>query len=146
MIKLILFSLVLFSTKGAFASCYEDFRSLQDKSKVALKLMREIEIKSKKEFKKLRTAELKAVENYISYMNFKFEDDYSLLIKNEQYQTKDKYKSSLGYRITVTDGGDESSVRYYIKIDVGMEDVAYPILLRVWDNQTPERDFLCQTY
>lgn len=144
--KLILSVALLLSTNAAFAGCYEDFRYLQDKSKVSLKHIREIEIKSKKDLKNLREAELKAAENYISYMNFKFEDDYTLFIKNEQYQTKDKYKSSVGYRISVTDGGDESTVRYYIKIDVGMEDVAYPILFRVWDNQSPERDFLCQTH
>ena len=142
----ILSAMILLSANTAFAGCYEDFRHLQDKSKVSLKHMREIEVKSKKDLKKLRSAELKAVENYIEYLDFKFEDNYTLFVTNEQYQTKDQFKSSLGYRISVTDGGDESTVRYYIKIDVGMEDVAYPILFRVWHNQSPERDFLCQTY
>lgn len=143
LILAILFSI---ATTSAFAGCYEDFRYLQDKSKVSLKFMREVEIKSKKELKNLRSAELKAVENYIKYQDFKFDGDYSLFVKNEQYQTKDQHKSSVGYRISVNDGGDESNVRYYIKIDVGMEDVAYPILFRSWDNQSPERDFLCETY
>jgi hypothetical protein len=145
--KISLLIVVAFLTQSvAMADCFSDFRLLQNKEKVVLKLMREVEIKSKKEFKNLRSAELKAVENYVNYQNFKFDGENSLLITNRQYQSKDQYKSSLGYKITVTDGGDESNVHYYIKIDVGMEDVAYPILYRVWDNQSPERDFLCQTY
>ena len=136
----------MISSSAVYADCFSDFRALQNKEKVVLVLKREIEIKSKKEFKNLREAELKAVENYVSYQNFKFDGENSLFITNRQYQSKDQYKSSLGYKITVTDGGDESNVHYYIKIDVGMEDVAYPILYRVWDNQSPERHFLCRTY
>lgn len=144
--KLGLIALFLVFGSNAFAGCIEDFRYLQDKSKVSLKKMRTVEVKSLKDLKNLREAELKAAKNYIDYLNFEFDGSNSLFVENEQYQTRDQYKSSVGYRISVTDGGDESTVRYYIKIDVGMEDVAYPILYRVWDNQTPERDFLCQTY
>ena len=144
--KYVLTALFLILANNAFAGCMEDFRYLQDKSKVSLKKMRDVEIKSLKDLKNLREAELKAAKNYISYLSFEFDGDNALYIKNEQYQTKDIHKSSVGYRISVTDGGDESTVRCYIKIDVGMEDVAYPILYRVWHNQSPERDFLCQTY
>lgn len=141
----ILSAMLMLVSNSAFSGCIEDFRFLQNKTEVKLKFMREIEIKSAKDLKKLREAELKAVTNYIKYMNFKFVDDYTLTVTNEQYQEK-RTDSSVGYRISVTDGGDESTVRYYIKIDVGMEDVAYPILYRVFDNQSPERDFLCEKY
>ncbi len=144
--NLVLSALFLILGSNAFAGCMEDFRYLQDKSKVSLKKMRTVEVRSLKDLKNLREAELKAAKNYIDYLNFEFSGDNSLVILNEQYKTKDAYKSSVGYRISVSGDGDESTVRYYIKIDVGMEDVAYPILYRVWDNQSPERDFLCQTY
>lgn len=143
--KIIIGTVLFISSFTTFAGCVDDFRYLQDKSKVTLKFMREVEVKSKSELKTLRSAEFKAAQNYISYMNFKFDGDNSLFVKNEQYQTKDAHKSSVGYRMSVTDGGDESTVRYYMKIDVGMEDVTYPILYRIWDNQSPERDFLCET-
>jgi hypothetical protein len=76
-------------------------------------------------------------------MYLEFNSDISLTVTTQQYQSK-KNGESLGYKISVSDGGDESSVDYYIKIDVGMEDVAYLILYRVLHNQSPERDKRCQ--
>lgn len=143
---LVLSMLMIIGTQAAMAGCMEDFRFLQDKKKVTLKFQRELELKKANEIKILREAEKKAVLNYMSYQNFKFDGSNSLFVKTEQYQEKKTNNSSVGYKISVTDGGDESNVRYYIKIDVGMEDVAYPILMRYWDNQSPERDFLCETY
>lgn len=130
---------------SAFADCKKDFYHLQNKNLVKLVDVRTVEVTQKRDFKKLRSAELKAVENYISYLNFEFDSETSLTITTEQYQSKID-SESLGYKISVTDGGDESTVNYYIKIDVGREDVAYLILYRVWHNQSPEREYLCQTY
>lgn len=140
----ILFLLLSFSS-FANTTCKNDFYFLQNKKEVSLVKKRDIEIKNVKELKNLRSAELKAVNNYINYLDFKFDGDNSLFISNSQYQLK-KDGSSIGYKISVTDGGDESQVNYYIKIDVGTEDVAYLILYRHWDNQSPERDFLCETF
>jgi len=46
------------------------------------------------------------------------------MLTTKQFQSKNNGES-VGYKITVTDGGDESSVNYYIKIDVGLEDIAH---------------------
>jgi len=143
-----LFALTLSFTllsNSLMADCFEDFRALQDKKKVNLIKQREVTISSVKEIAKLRQAEQKAVKNYINYLSFKFDGDNSLHIVNQQYQNKSD-KTSLGYKISVDDQGDESTVHYYIKIDVGLEDVAYPILYRSWSNQSPEKDFLCETF
>lgn len=135
---------MVFST-SLYAGCVEDFRMFQNRSLTKLVPQRVVEIHSKNELKKLRSAELKAVKNYMSYLSFSFDGDNGLEVTTEQYQSI-KNKESIGYKISVTDGGDESNVRYYIKIDAGMEDVAYPILYRIWDNQSPEREFLCEKY
>lgn len=139
-------ALMLITAHTASAGCMEDFRYLQNKSKVTLKFVRELELKKAHEIKNLREAEKKAVLNYIDYQNFNFNEDRSLFVTTEQYQDSKQGNTSVGYKISVTDGGDESNVRYYIKIDVGTEDVIYPILYRAWDNQSPERDFLCETF
>lgn len=133
---------VVFST-SLYAGCIEDFRMFQNRSLTQLVPVRVIEIHSKSGLKKLRSAELKAVKNYMSYLEFSFDGDNGLEITTEQYRSL-KNKDAIGYKISVTDGGDESGVRYYIKIDEGTEDVAYPILYRIWDNQSPEYDFLCE--
>lgn len=135
---------LVFST-SLYAGCVEDFRMFQNRSFTKINPVRVIEIYSKSGLKKLRAAELKAVKNYMSYLEFSFDGDNGLEITTEQYQSL-KTKESIGYKISVTDGGDESNVRYYIRIDVGTEDVAYPILYRIWDNQSPEYDFLCEKY
>ncbi len=144
MTSFVLFSLTVLS-QTLQAGCFEDFRLLQDKKKVNLVKMREATVHSTKEIAKLREAEQKAVKNYINYLEFKFDGENSLHLINQQYQNKAD-KTSLGYKISVDGQGDESTVHYYIKIDVGLEDVAYPILYRSWSNQSPEKDFLCETY
>ncbi len=144
-VKLVTFLSLLTFQAMANDSCKSDFYFLQNKKEVALVSEREIEIKNAREFKKLKSAELKAVKNYMKYLEFKFDEDNSLFITTSQYQLK-KDGTSLGYKISVTDGGDESQVNYYIKIDVGTEDVAYLILYRHWNNQSPEREFLCETF
>lgn len=125
--------------------CKKDFYYLQNKKEVSLNFEREIEIKNTRDFKKLKSAELKAVKDYMKYLEFKFDEDNSLFVTTSQYKKKED-STSLGYKISVTDGGDESQVNYYIKIDPGTEDVAYLILYRHWHNQSPERDYLCETY
>lgn len=129
----------------SYAGCVDDFKAMIDKNKTSLVKQRVIEVKSQKDFKNLRSAELKAVSNYVNYLEFVFDGSNSLQVTTEQYQTK-KDQESVGYRISVTDGGDESNVRYYIKIDPGMQDVAYLILYRAWENQSPEYKFLCERY
>lgn len=127
------------------ASCKSDFAYLQNKDEVRLVPSRSIELTKRSDFQNLRSPELKAVSNYVKFMNFQFNGENSLTVNAKKYEEKET-GSSVGYRISVTDGGDESNVVYYIKIDVGIEDVAYPILYRVWHNQTPARDFLCETF
>lgn len=144
MILFAVFMVAALGAQSASASCKSDFASFQDKSKVELKYVRSVQLNSKKDFSNLRSPELKAVSNYMKYLEFRFEHDQTLFVETSKYQSISD-KSSLGYRISVTDGGDESQVTYYIKIDVGLEDVAYPILYRFWSNQSPERDWLCET-
>lgn len=141
-----LIAVLTFSQSAAFADCYSDFRSLVNKENVSLIDKRQIEIKSKEEFKKLSSPEFKAVENYINYLEFEFNGRNSLLISNKEYQNINQQYSSLGYKISVTDGGDESKVHYYIKRNDDFKKITYPILYRVWINQTPEKVFLCQTF
>lgn len=145
--KILLFLLPIFLTLSAkaYETCKKDFYFLQNRKEVNLFFEREIELKTVHDFKKLKSAELKVVKNYINYQEFKFDEDSSLFVSTAQYRLK-KDGTSLGYKISVTDGGDESNVNYYLKIDVGIHDIAYLILYRHWDNQSPERDFLCETY
>lgn len=143
--NIVIIALMLFTSFSTFAGCIDDFRQLQNRTLTRLVRQRVIEVHSKSELKKLRAAELKAVKNYMSYLAFSFDGDNGLEVTTEQYKSL-KNDESIGYKISVTDGGDESNVRYYIKIDVGTEDVAYPILYRIWDNQSPEYTFLCEKY
>ena len=133
---------VLFAFSAA-ADCVSDFKAMQDKTKVALKSVRTVSLVSKNDLKKLKPMELKAVKNYMSYLSFSFEDENELEVTTAQYLNK-KSNEAIGYKISVTDGGDESNVRYYMKIAVGPSDVSYPILYRAWDNQSPEYKFICE--
>lgn len=143
--KTLFFAIGIILSANSFATCIEDFRHLQNKKEVVLVKQREMTVGSQQSLKKLRQAELKAVKNYMEYMDFSF-DENSLYVTTEQYRDVKTNMSSLGYKITVSSDNDESSVRYYIKIDVGLEDVSYLILYRIWDNPTPEAEFLCETF
>lgn len=134
--------LIVFLFSGnLLADCKHDFYLLQNKNEVSLKPLRQIEIKTTKDLQKLSGAELKAALNYIEYLEFQFGkeggyDDNSLFVTTRYYQSKTTNKATLGYKISITDGGDESNVNFYMKSD--------KILYRTWDNQSPERDWLCE--
>ena len=128
------------------AGCVEDYRYLQNESKVSLNFVREVVLTKRTDFRDLRSPELKAVANFVKLMNFSFDGNNSLTLTNEIYQSKHEADYSVGYRMTVSDGRTDLKVRYFIKIDIGIDEIGYPILYRSLESKIPEGEFLCEEF
>ena len=138
MTKLLLLAIALTISTLSQATCVDDFRQLQDKKSVNLLPVRAIELATKADYKKLTAFEAKVVKDYISYVSYEAYGDNFLEVTTEMY-VKKSTKEIMGYKVSVTDGGDESNVRYYIK-NAG----TFPVLYRMWDNQSPEYTWICR--
>lgn len=134
--------LLLFSLTYAYADCEQDFRNLQNKKEVKLITERSIEIIRSRQTKFLIYPEVKAVKDYMALTGFSFDGDNGLLITTELYQDR-KTDAGLGYRISVTDGGEFSEVRYYLKIDESRRGQSYPLLYRVQRGPVRISEYIC---
>jgi hypothetical protein len=136
--KTFLLALSLSFSALSQAACIEDFRMLQNKKQVSLVPVRAIELTTNADYKKLTTFESKAVKDYVAYVEYENYGENFLEVTTEMYVKKSS-REILGYKVSVTDGGDESNVRYYVKNATN-----FPILYRMWDNQSPEYTWICR--
>lgn len=134
---------ILLALSTAFADCVTDFRKLHDRKDIKLVEDRKIEIINKRHMKYLIEPEVKAVQDYMSLKQFTFDGDNGLAITTEEYIVR-KTEESVGYRISITDGGEYSHVRYYLKVEKKGNKVSYPILFRVQKAETRITEYICE--
>ena len=123
---------------SAFANCQSDFRVLQNKQFVALKPLKRTALFSNADAKRLAPAELKVVRDYLTYMKETI-GKVEWQVVTEEYRVKNN-NQRIGLKISVTDGGDESNMRYYLK-NAGND---YKVLYRILDNQSPDYTWICE--
>lgn len=136
--KAMLTGLSMSLSLSALANCQSDFRVLQNKQFVALKPLKRTAIFSRADIKKLAPAEVKVVQDYLRYMQETI-GEVELQVATEQYSVKNT-NQRIGLKISVTDGGDESNMRYYLK-NAGND---YKVLYRILDNQSPDYTWVCE--
>ena len=148
MTKFILLALIL-ATNFTFAettvptACRQDFAKLQDKQSVKLRSNRRVTVKSEADIAKLRRVEAQAVKDYRKYVDNEI-PAWGFKVLSQSYRSI-RQDETLGYRVIV-DGGDEAVVRFYYRLDMGLEDVVDRLLYFFWDNQSPVREWICDGY
>jgi hypothetical protein len=135
--------LLLFSLTNVFADCVQEFRELHNKKEVKLVKERTIEIVSKRQLKYLIEPELKVIGDYMTLTDFSFDGDNGLSVTTEQYLDRNT-DAGMGYRISITDGGEFSEVRYYLRIRENRSIISYPVLYRVQKGPVRVSEYICE--
>jgi hypothetical protein len=115
------------------ADCQSDLRALQNRKTYKLIKERTIRLLNKRHLKFLTAVETRAVIDYMRFRNFTFDGDNGVDVTNEAYLERIS-EQEVGHRISITDGDDDSLVRYYFKGDRA--------LYRSWVGR--QYDYLCE--